>query len=404
MQDDDIIAKAKDRVAKEKAEAMEQKDIDLPILSKRKKLGQTKMMLLSEIVGRTEPVNVQELYMHGAEYERTHDSKKLEELGNIIASLDASHLVAVAKSFTHMLNLANLPIDVQMAHPTRITNLKKGALIQGAFRTDEIQRVQPTPQDEMRGVMNYIHETIWKGVPKFLHRIDTALKNIGINEHVPYNAPLIWFSSWMGGDQDGNPRVTGEVTKDVCLLARMVAATANLYFSQIDDLMFELKNKRPLFGANIPKTEEIAEVLGIFHVILDLPPDSLGHTLSQWLLPLQMCLLLSFSNVNAILRIHEGRGGGPTHLTLLSQPPNTINGSLRVTVQGEVIEQAFAEEHLCFKTLERYITATLVHGMHPAISPLSEWHALLDQIAVVAIKDTTPLFLKSPNLSSTSAL
>lgn len=32
---------------------------------------------------------------------------------------------------------------------------------------------------------------------------DSALKNIGINERVPYNAPLIQFSSWMGGDRDG---------------------------------------------------------------------------------------------------------------------------------------------------------------------------------------------------------
>lgn len=36
----------------------------------------------------------------------------------------------------------------------------------------------------------------------------------------------------------GNPRVTPEVTRDVCLLARMMAA--NLYFSQIEDLMFEV--------------------------------------------------------------------------------------------------------------------------------------------------------------------
>ena len=75
--------------------------------------------------------------------------------------------------------------------------------IQAAFRTDEIRRTPPTPQDEMRAGMSYFHETIWKGVPKFLRRIDTALKNIGINERLPYNAPLIQFSSWMGGDRDG---------------------------------------------------------------------------------------------------------------------------------------------------------------------------------------------------------
>ncbi|CAL5351013.1 unnamed protein product [Camellia sinensis] len=110
--------------------------------------------------------------------------------------------------------------------------------IQAAFRRDEIRRTSPTPQDEMRAGMSYFHETIWKGVPKFLRRVDTTLKNIGINECVPYNAPLIQFSSWMGGDRDGNPRVTPEVTQDVCLLARMMAA--NLHYSQIEDLMFEL--------------------------------------------------------------------------------------------------------------------------------------------------------------------
>lgn len=36
----------------------------------------------------------------------------------------------------------------------------------------------------------------------------------------------------------GNPRVTPEVTRDVCLLARMMAA--NLYYSRIEDLMFEV--------------------------------------------------------------------------------------------------------------------------------------------------------------------
>lgn len=60
---------------------------------------------------------VQELCVHAAEYERTHDLKKLEELGNIISSLDAGNSVAVVKSFTHMLSLANIADNVHIAHP-----------------------------------------------------------------------------------------------------------------------------------------------------------------------------------------------------------------------------------------------------------------------------------------------
>lgn len=47
----------------------------------------------------------------------------------------------------------------------------------------------------------------------------------------------------------GNPRVTPEVTRDVCLLARMMAA--NLYFSQIEDLMFEVYKQLPIFESNL---------------------------------------------------------------------------------------------------------------------------------------------------------
>ncbi|KAL9322163.1 hypothetical protein ACSQ67_010216 [Phaseolus vulgaris] len=282
--------------------------------------------ILQNLHGEDLKETVQEVYELSAEYEGKHDPKKLEELGNVITSLDAGDSIVVAKSFSHMLNLANLAEEVQIsrrrrnklkkgdfadennattesdieetlkklvfelkkspqevfdalknqtvdlvltAHPTqsvRRSLLQKHARIrnclsklyakditpddkqeldealqreiQAAFRTDEIRRTPPTPQDEMRAGMSYFHETIWNGVPSFLRRVDTALNNIGIKERVPYNAPLIQFSSWMGGDRDGNPRVTPEVTRDVCLLARMMAA--NMYYSQIEDLMFEL--------------------------------------------------------------------------------------------------------------------------------------------------------------------
>ena len=46
------------------------------------------------------------------------------------------------------------------------------------------------------------------------------------------------FSSWMGGDRDGNPFVTATCTRDVVYLARITAV--NLYFKAIQDLIFSL--------------------------------------------------------------------------------------------------------------------------------------------------------------------
>lgn len=91
-----------------------------------------------------------------------------------------------------------------------------------------------------------------------------------------------------------------------------------------------------------------------------------------------------------------GRGGGPTHLAILSQPPDTIHGSLRVTVQGEVIEHSFGEEHLCFRTLQRFTAATLEHGMHPPVSPKPEWRALMDDMAVVATEEYRSIVFQEP--------
>ncbi|GKE29684.1 transport protein Sec24-like protein, partial [Tanacetum coccineum] len=45
--------------------------------------------------------------------------------------------------------------------------------IQAAFSTHEIRRIPPTPQDETRVGMSYFHETMWKGVSKFLRLLRT---------------------------------------------------------------------------------------------------------------------------------------------------------------------------------------------------------------------------------------
>ncbi|XP_057730849.1 uncharacterized protein LOC130946193 [Arachis stenosperma] len=68
----------------------------------------------------------QDCYELSAEYERKHKTEKLEELGNMLTGLDAGDSIVIAKSFSHMLNLANLAEEVQIAYRRRIKLLKKG--------------------------------------------------------------------------------------------------------------------------------------------------------------------------------------------------------------------------------------------------------------------------------------
>jgi phosphoenolpyruvate carboxylase len=52
-----------------------------------------------------------------------------------------------------------------------------------------------------------------------------------------------------------------------------------------------------------------------------------------------------------------GRGGGPIQATLRSQPPNSVNGKIRITDQGEVIQQKYGYEPLAKYNLCSYIGA-----------------------------------------------
>nr|CAD1834371.1 unnamed protein product [Ananas comosus var. bracteatus] len=60
--------------------------------------------ILQDLHGEDLREMVQECYELAAEYEGKHDSHKLDELGNVLTSLDAGDLIVVTKSFSHMLN------------------------------------------------------------------------------------------------------------------------------------------------------------------------------------------------------------------------------------------------------------------------------------------------------------
>ncbi|XWS41157.1 hypothetical protein CRYUN_Cryun17cG0056100 [Craigia yunnanensis] len=75
-----------------------------------------------------------------------------------------------------------------------------------------------------------------------------------------------------------------------------------------------------------------------------------------------------------------GRGGGPTHLAILSQPPNN----------------SWITSCNSSRTLQRLMAATLEHGMHPPVSPKPKWRALMDEIAVVATKEYCSVVFQEP--------
>jgi len=76
-----------------------------------------------------------------------------------------------------------------------------------------------------------------------------------------------------------------------------------------------------------------------------------------------------------------GRGGGPVRDALLSQPPGSVNGRMRVTEQGEVIEQKFGMPALVRHNLMLYTTSVLEATLTPPPQPKLEWIQIMDQMS-----------------------
>lgn len=110
-------------------------------------------------------------------------------------------------------------------------------LIAEAWHTEEIRRTRPSPVDEAKWGFAVIEHSLWQAVPNFLRRTDQALQ-AATGLRLPLEAAPIRFASWMGGDRDGNPNVTAQISREVLLLARWMAA--DLYLRDIDQLAAEL--------------------------------------------------------------------------------------------------------------------------------------------------------------------
>lgn len=80
-----------------------------------------------------------------------------------------------------------------------------------------------------------------------------------------------------------------------------------------------------------------------------------------------------------------GRGGGPAQSAILSQPPGSVAGSLRVTEQGEMIRWKLGLPGLAVQTLRRYLSATLEATVHPPPAPTQAWRDSISAMSRTAL-------------------
>jgi phosphoenolpyruvate carboxylase len=91
-----------------------------------------------------------------------------------------------------------------------------------------------------------------------------------------------------------------------------------------------------------------------------------------------------------------GRGGGPTYLAVRSQPPGSVDGRLRVTVQGEMIQAEFGLVGIALRTLEVYTTATLDATLAPSAPPRDRWRRVMQRMSDASARSYRAMVYETP--------
>jgi phosphoenolpyruvate carboxylase len=178
-------------------------------------------------------------------------------------------------------------------------------------------------------------------------------------------------------------------------------------FETIDDLqrgssILEQALELPVYRAIVSVRGDSQEVMLGYS---DSNKDG-GYLAANWALyRAELDLVESARKTGMRLRLFHGRGGtvgrggGPSYDAIRAQPPGAVNGSLRITEQGEVIAAKYAEPQIAHRNLETLLAATLeatlldIEGLGDAAGPAYD---VLDELAARAQRSYSELVHDTP--------
>ncbi|HEX3438535.1 MAG TPA: phosphoenolpyruvate carboxylase [Pseudacidobacterium sp.] len=128
--------------------------------------------------------------------------------------------------------------------------------ITALWQTDEVRSRRPTVNDEIKMGLDYYDVSIFATLPKLYEEVSAALASeYGIEIDISELPLLLGFGSWIGGDRDGNPFVTPEVTRESIRAAR---ARLLAYYEQQVQLIIDLLTTS---AQQLPISEELSQRL-----------------------------------------------------------------------------------------------------------------------------------------------
>jgi len=110
------------------------------------------------------------------------------------------------------------------------------AMIQIFWKTDAVRPAKPTVYDEIENSLYYFRESIFSCLPSIYRDLESAIKQVypearGQALNIPN---IVRFGTWVGGDRDGNPFVTPEITRNALRLQKLEALRE--YIKRVEQL------------------------------------------------------------------------------------------------------------------------------------------------------------------------
>lgn len=151
--------------------------------------------------------------------------------------------------------IADILLDTTASPAERSRNLAE--IIDLLWQTDELRLERPQVLDEARNALYYLDDLTRGPLGKVLEDLAASFRELGVE--LPPDARPVSFGSWIGGDRDGNPYVTPEVTTDVVRFQRDHAVLDLL--PHVDRLLEDLSISERLAGSSQALRESVDEDL-----------------------------------------------------------------------------------------------------------------------------------------------
>ncbi len=164
--------------------------------------------------------------------------------------------------------------------------------LEALWSTGEIHTERPTIERELRNALFYLREVFPETLEQLDHNLEYAWKEAGFDPAVLREhggGPRVRFGLWIGGDRDGHPFVTAQVTRDT--LSELRRQSLKLYRRELRTIAYQLTVSSPAHRAPESLTTRIAELVELLgeegKYIRDRNPEepwrAFGFLLRAWL-------------------------------------------------------------------------------------------------------------------------